>query len=231
MKSLKNGCLIAFFLVFGLSAQAQVLLGARGGATLSKTTGNGFIENFTGQLNYIVSGNAAIFLKIPLARGLSFRPELGYVQSGAGVNLGTSLRVVGVDMPIGGSVRQRMTYVQAPLLLEYEFGQPQSAVKPYLIAGPAVGYLADNKLVSRANLLLFRTQPVRVDVGLGMFNRLEVSGVVGGGLSFDVGASKLFVEGRYQRGFTRVYDLPVVQLPVHNQSFSVLVGFAVPLGR
>jgi len=231
MKILKSGYLIGLFLVCALSAQAQVLLGVRGGATLSKTTGNGFIENFTGQLDYITSGNGAIFLKIPLARGLSFRPELGYVQSGAGVNVGTSLRVVGVDMPIGGSVRQRITYIQAPLLFQYEFGQPQSIVKPYLIAGPAVGYLADGKIVSRANLLVFRTQPVKVDMGLGMFNRLEVSGVIGAGLSFDMGKSKLFIEGRYQRGFTRVYDTPFVQVPVHSQSFSVLVGFAVPLRR
>ena len=231
MKILKNGWLIAFFtLSFVASTQAQVLMGARGGATLSKTTGNGFIENFTGQLDYIVSGNAAIFVEIPLTNGLSLRPELGFVQSGAGVALGTSFSLVGVNMPIGGTVRQRNTYVQAPLLLKYEFGN-ENAVKPYLIAGPTLGYLVDAKVVSRANLLVFRTAPVKVNIGTGMFNRFEVGGAVGAGLTFDLGASKLFVEGRYERGFTRVYDTPVVQLPVHNQSFSLLAGFAIPLGR
>jgi hypothetical protein len=64
-----------------------------------------------------------------------------------------------------------------------------------------------------------------------MFNRFEVGGVGGAGLSFEVGNAKLFVEGRYERGFTRVYDTPVVQVPVYNQSFSVLAGFSIPLGR
>ena len=231
MKILKNGWLVAFF-TFSVvaSTQAQVLMGARGGATLSKTTGNGFIENFTGNLDYIVSGNGAIFVEIPLAGGLSFRPELGFVQSGAGAKLGTSFGLLGVDMPIGGTVRQRNTYVQAPLLLKYEFGS-ENTVKPYLIAGPTLGYLVDAKVVSRANLLVFRTAPVKVNIGTEIFNRFEVGGAIGGGLAFDLGAGKLFVEGRYERGFTRVYDTPIVQLPVHNQSFSVLAGFAIPLGR
>ncbi|TAG17890.1 MAG: PorT family protein [Cytophagia bacterium] len=231
MKALKNGCFTGLFLALALATQAQIAVGVRGGATLAKTTGNGFIENFTGQLDYIVSGNGAVFLTIPLGRGFSFRPEIGYVQSGAGTALGTSFNVVGVDMPISGTVRQRLTYVQAPLLLQYEFGQAESSIKPYVIVGPTLGYLVDGKIVSRANLLIFRTQPTKIDIGLGTFNRLEVGGAVGAGFSFDLGISKLFIEGRYERGFTRVYDTSVVRLPVHNQSFSLLAGFAIPLGR
>lgn len=232
MKTVRISLAIILMAVVGITANAQVSVGVRGGASFSKTTGNGgFIENFTGNLNYIVSGNGGVFLQIPIAGGLSFRPELAYKQSGAGISSNNLLDLVGVNIPLGGSIKQRLTYIQAPLLFQYDFGYEDSPVKPYLILGPSFNYLADGKIVSRADLILFRTQPTRTSIGLGMFNRFEVGGVGGAGLSFEVGNAKLFVEGRYERGFTRVYDTPVVRVPIHNQSFSVLAGFSIPLGR
>ena len=117
------------------------------------------------------------------------------------------------------------------MLLQNNFGSDDSPVKPYLIAGPTFSYLADGKIVSRADLLLFQPQPTRTKIGLGSFNRFEVGGAGGLGLSFDLGNAAMFVEGRYERGFTRLYDTPVVRVPVHNQSFSVLAGFSIPFGQ
>ncbi len=232
MKTFRNSLAVILILTTGIFANAQISIGARGGASLAKTTGNGgFVENFTGNLNYIVSGNGGVFLQIPIAGGLSFRPELAYKQSGAGISSNDLLDLVGVNIPLGGSIKQRLTYIQAPLLLQYDFGYQDSPVKPYIVVGPSFNYLADGKIVSRADLILFRKQPNRTDIGLGGFNRLEVGGVGGVGLSFAVGKGKVFVEGRYERGFTRVYDTPIVQVPVHNQSFSALAGFSIPLGR
>jgi hypothetical protein len=227
-----NAAFIVGLMFLAVTAQAQVSIGARGGASLAKTTGNGgFVENFTGNLNYIVSGNGGVFLQVPISGGLSFRPEIAYIQSGAGISSNDLLDLVGVNLPLGGSLKQRLTYIQAPLLLQYEFGGAGNRVKPYLVAGPTFSYLADGKIVSRADLILFRTQPNRTSIGLGGFNRFELGGAGGIGLSFDLGGAKLFVESRYQRGFTRIYDTPVVQVPVHNQSFTVLAGFSIPLGR
>ena len=232
MKTFRNSLAVILILTTGIFANAQISIGARGGASLAKTTGNGgFVENFTGNLNYIVSGNGGVFLQIPIAGGLSFRPELAYKQSGAGISSNDLLDLVGVNIPLGGSIKQRLTYIQAPLLLQYDFGYQDSPVKPYIVVGPSFNYLADGKIVSRADLILFRKQPNRTDIGLGGFNRLEVGGVGGVGLSFAVGKGKVFVDGRYERGFTRVYDTPIVQVPVHNQSFSALAGFSIPLGR
>ncbi len=232
MKTFRNSLAAILILTTGIFANAQISIGARGGASLAKTTGNGgFVENFTGNLNYIVSGNGGVFLQIPIAGGLSFRPELAYKQSGAGISSNDLLDLVGVNIPLGGSIKQRLTYIQAPLLLQYDFGYQDSPVKPYIIVGPTFNYLADGKIVSRADLILFRTQPNRTNIGLGGFNRFEVGGAGGVGLSFAVGKGKVFVEGRYERGFTRVYDTPIVQVPIHNQSFSALAGFSIPLGR
>lgn len=232
MKTVRNSLAAILILTTGIFANAQISIGARGGASLAKTTGNGgFVENFTGNLNYIVSGNGGVFLQIPIAGGLSFRPELAYKQSGAGISSNDLLDLVGVNIPLGGSIKQRLTYIQAPLLLQYDFGYQDSPIKPYMVVGPSFNYLVDGKIVSRADLILFRTQPNRTNIGLGGFNRLEVGGVGGVGLSFAVGKGKVFVEGRYERGFTRVYDTPIVQIPVHNQSFSALAGFSIPLGR
>ena len=64
--------------LMGLSAQAQVAIGARGGVSLAKTIGNGgFIENFTGKLDYIECGIGALFLQSPIGGGLADRAEIG----------------------------------------------------------------------------------------------------------------------------------------------------------
>lgn len=229
MKKSRNLLIASFMFLVSLSASAQLAIGARGGATLAKTMGNGYIQNYTGELNPIVSGNAAVFLKVPIIGGLSFRPEIGYSQNGAGITTDELLNLVGVNLPLKGTLRQRMTYLQAPLLLQYEFGPKESTVKPYIVLGPTFSYLADGKIVSRADLILFRSRPLRTDIGLGVFNRLDVGAAAGAGLNFDLGSIQMMIEARYDRGFTPVYDTPIVRVPVHNQSVSIMAGFAIPL--
>ncbi|MCU0340537.1 MAG: PorT family protein [Spirosomaceae bacterium] len=229
MKTLRNALTVTLLVAFGFSASAQLAVGARGGATLAKTMGSGYIQNYTGELNPIVSGNAAVFLKVPIAGGLSFRPEIGYVQNGAGFTANELMDLVGVNLPLSGSLRQRMTYVQAPLLLQYEFGGKEAPVKPYIVLGPTFSYLVDGKIVSRADLLVFRSRPLRTNIGLGVFNRFDIGAAAGAGLNFDLGTVQMMLEARYDRGFTPVYDAPVVRVPVHNQAVSVMAGFAIPL--
>ena len=148
MKTVRISLAIVLMAVVSIAANAQVSIGVRGGASLSKTTGTGgVIENFTGNLNYIVSGNGGVFLQIPIAGGLSFRPELAYKQSGAGISSDNLLNLIGVNIPLGGSIKQRLTYIQAPLLFQYDFGYEDSPVKPYVILGPSFNYLADGKIV------------------------------------------------------------------------------------
>ncbi|WP_273214514.1 porin family protein [Runella zeae] len=231
MKRLRHTLTALFVALVGFSSQAQVSIGARGGVSLAKTMGNGFIENFTGELDYIVSGNGALFLQVPISGGLSFRPEIGYRQSGAGITSNNLLDLIGANLPLGGSLKQRLTYIQAPMLLQYDFGYEDSPVRPYVILGPSLNYLAAGKIVSRADLFLFQTPPTRTSIGLGSFSRFELGGAGGLGVSFDLGVAKMLIEGRYERGFTRVYDSGIVRIPVHNQSFSLLAGFSIPLGR
>ena len=230
MKSVQIS-LITAFLISIFSAKAQLSIGARVGVSLAKTMGNGFIQNYTGRLDYIVSGNGGVFLEMPVAGNLSFRPEVGYKQTGAGYVLGTSVNFAGADMPIGGTVRERLTYVQAAPLLKYEFGEKENTIRPYIVLGPTFNYMVDAKLVSRANVIIFRTQPYRVNLPSSAFNKFQVGAAVGAGLNFNVGRSKIFVEGRYERDFSRVYNVPVVRLPVHNQSFSFMAGFSIPLRK
>ena len=207
----------------------QVYVGARGGASLTKTMGSGYVQNYTGELSHIITANGGIFLKVPIAGGLSFRPEVGFTQTGAGFTASDAFDLIGVNLPLSGTIHQKLSYVQAPVLLEYEFGGAERAVAPYIVAGPTVGYLIDAKTVSRASFLLFRTKPIKVPIATNVFNRFEVGAAIGAGLNFSVGNSKLFVEGRYNRGFTRVYDTPVIQVPVYNQAFSLMAGMAISL--
>jgi Outer membrane protein beta-barrel domain len=215
--------------VFSAQAQ-QVSIGARGGVSLGTVTRPEFIKGFTNSASYITSGNGGVFAEIAFGEHFALRPELAYVQKGLSTNAGTNLTIGSVDLPVGARVGLRVSHIQMPILTQYTFGQ--GPLKGYILAGPAMALAVNAKLVTRPELLLtFRPIRTNIDLDVLRYNKFEVSGVVGGGMSVALGSSgtKLMLEGRYEHGFTRVVNVPLVQVNTFNQNISFLAGISVPI--
>ena len=84
----------------------------------------------------------------------------------------------------------------------------------------------DGRTVGLLDINLFST-PLDLDA-IGI-RRLEVGGMAGAGLSMATGFGEIFAEARYYRAFSSLFDLPVLEGNVFNQSFGVNVGVHVPL--
>jgi Outer membrane protein beta-barrel domain len=221
----------AIILSATMAAQAQqVSIGARGGVTLGNVTRPEFIKGFTNSANYITSGNGGVFAEIAFGEHFALRPEIAYLQKGLSTNAGTNFTIASVDLPVGARVGLRVSQIQMPILAQYTFGQ--GPLKGYVLAGPAMALAINAKLVTRPELLLtFRPIRTNVDLDLMRYNKFEVSGMVGGGMSVALGSSgtKLMLEGRYEHGFTRVVNVPLVQVNSFNQNISFLAGISVPI--
>lgn len=222
---------LAFSLLITQPILAQVQLGVRGGANWGMVSKPTFLQNMSFVPTFQASPGAtgAIFLDIPVSDLLSFRPEVAYIQKGFLMRESTDINLGFINLPLGARVAYQSQELQVPLLAKINF--TDGPVQPYLLVGPAVSYALDGRVRSRTTGI-FRSQPLDVDVNYGgALNRWDISGMAGLGLAVDAGVGKFFVEGRYEHGFSRAVQVPVVQVNARNRGFGVSVGYSVPIGR
>ncbi|MBC8155117.1 MAG: PorT family protein [Bacteroidetes bacterium] len=224
-------CLALSFFVAAISstAFAQVQVGFRGGANFGIVSTPSVLDGLSSTIKPSPGFTGALFLEVPLSDRISFRPELAYVQKGFMVRESFDLNLSVINLPIGASVAYQSQDLEVPLLLK--FNLTDGAVQPYFIAGPAVSYAVNGRIRTRGTGL-FRTQPIDIDLNYGgALNRWDISGVVGAGLAFDAGAGKVFGEVRYQHGFSRQVQVPVLNLNVRNRGVAVSLGYSFPIGN
>lgn len=220
-------------LLIGLcqTATAQVEAGFRAGANWGAVSKPDFVEQFSPEFRLSPGPAGAVFLEFPVSDRVSIRPEVQFIQKGFLINESLDLNLgSGINLPLGARVAYQTYNLEVPLLFKFKLSD--GPVQPYFLAGGAAGYALDGRVRTRASGL-FRTQPFDIGIPMGGWaaNRWDFSGIAGLGISAQAGAGKLFAEARYQHGFTRQYDLPVVQLPIRNRGVNVSVGYSFPIGR
>jgi hypothetical protein len=155
-----------------------------------------------------------LYLTLPLgASGLAFRPEVLYSQKG--VRYASTFQAppsTGVPSSLAARADVRLSYVEAPLLLQYTV-PTSGGLRPQLYAGvaPASGRRArwesacgPRHHVQRAQRLRRPRRTARGDTPA--FRRFDVGGVVGGAVAFGVGGRALTVGVRYTHGFLTLTD-------------------------
>jgi hypothetical protein len=129
-----------------------------------------------------------------------------------------------------------MAFLEIPVFLKLSLG---STVRPYVLAGPSFGFLLSSKGEFSMDGEAFEGDLKEVtknfDVGLGF----------GAGLSFPLGKTFVFVEGRYTLGLTDLFKAGKVEwksgsttIPgeglegneMSTKGFQVMIGFTIPLG-
>lgn len=218
--------LIALISVFG--AKAQTSIGVRGAISSSTVTKFDLIENITPEFRYKIAPNIAVFAELPVTENFSIQPEVGYNQKGFRVEEGIDLagQFGGVNIPVNGRLNVKTHYIDVPVLAKFHFGD-RSAAHYYFMVGPSVNFLVDSGL--RINVL--NIFPIDTGFPTEIFKPVEFSGVAAFGFELPVAQKvKVFTEVRYQHGFSRILDTPIVQLPVRNRTFGGGLGLKYVLG-
>jgi Outer membrane protein beta-barrel domain len=219
------------FVVFlsALGAQAQVQVGFRGGANAGLVSTPSELASIMPTIHPSFGPTGGLFLDIPLGGRVSLRPEIDYIQKGFEIQEGVNLNLGGFNLPLGARIAYQSQELEVPLLLKVNLADA-GGVQPYLLAGPAVSYAVDGRIRTRATAL-FTSQPMDVDLNYGgMLSRWDVSAIGGLGLSVPAGAGSIFGEARYELGFTRQIQVPVVNVNVRNRGVSVALGYSFPIG-
>lgn len=225
MRSIKILTLAFVSFLCSIQLHAQISIGGKIGANFADTRVNGVLESFTPEQKIYTGFTAGIMAEIPMSSAFSFRPELNYIQKGFQIKESFDVSVLGLDLPLGGTARIRVNYIELPLLIKYSVGS--DVAKFYAIAGPNVAYAANAELRPRATFILeFNLPNIPINLDNDIYNRWEVSGVLGVGGEVKAGHGKIFMDGRYLLGFNSLLENPIINLDIKNHGFNISAGYA-----
>lgn len=217
--------LVLLALFIALPAGAQVKLGVIGGVNIANLNGedvDGTKIDFSSCTTFGVGG----VLDIGLSENVALRFEPMYLQKGAEFNV--------TDDPDFGSATfsSKAGYLEVPVLLKISFGT--SATRPYLMAGPTIGFNLSSKFELSALGFSAEIDADKItkstDFGLAF----------GAGVSFPAGTSSIFVEGRYALGLSDIVEAGTLELMgellefedvnIKTRGIQIMGGITFPLG-
>lgn len=222
--------IVALLVAFYATSFAQVSIGLRGGLNLANIYTTNGLDNLTSDFKYISGPTIAGVLEYSVNDNFALQTELAYTRKGFQTNVGTDINLFNVPLPVGVTAESRFSYLELPVLAKVKFGN--EIVKGYVMAGPSVGYATNGRLITRANALLeFKISDTDLNLDAINYERFEVGATVGAGVAFNTPVGQLFADARYNRGFTELYNIPIVEEKIRNQGLAFNVGFLVPVGR
>lgn len=144
------------------------------------------------------------FVEVPVAPQFSFAPEVLFTQKGAKAEVQEGSDEFTASLNV--------TQVQIPVLFKANFSG--SAVRPFVVVGPAFGFTAKANSKLELNGEDFDEEDIKDDV-----ETVEFSLVFGGGVRF----GNASVEARYDLGLNDMDKQELVE--GKTRTFSILFGF------
>jgi hypothetical protein len=157
-----------------LATTAHAQLGLRAGANLAgfnTSTNNGYRTSTGSLLGY----QAGVFYQLPLSKRLSLVPEVQFSQERMTL---TRFQLYVVSASLQGDYRERLSYLNVPVLLRYTIGPV------YVEAGAQGGFLLGGR--ETGNVTFGSSYSVDREV-VGRYRRYDVGPSVGVGLKLPAG--------------------------------------------
>lgn len=201
--NLSRMVLLALFIALPVSAQHRI--GIVGGLNLANVNVDPSLGAGVDLKNLTAFGVGGV-LDLRLAQNFDLHLEPMYLQKGTKLDAG------------GQEGTFRASYLELPALFRLALGT--GTARPYLMAGPTIGYLLSAKSSSEGNEEDVKDQIKDLDFGLDF----------GAGVSFPAGNNSVFVEGRYALGLSNINDDPQDPTDIKNKGIQIMAGITFPLG-
>ena len=156
----------------------------------------------------------------------SITSGLTYNMLGFQIAQQTSFDVFGMNVPIGATSDTRVNYLEIPMLGAYEFDL--GTLKAFVEAGPSLNYMLNGRIRTIANSLLdFNVLDRNIDLTANNFNRINITGNIGLGLTHHL-TNDVFVSGgiKYSRDISSSVEIPIVDARVRNQNIGIGIKLA-----
>lgn len=228
---------IFLFLLLCLGGQlsAQLSLGIRTGIRVA--TMDGFEESlieqnqgFDTEVKNIVGTEVGLVVNYQFSPIFSIQGEINYVEKGAKAEQSGTLDILFNRIEIESQFN--FDYIEFAPLAKLTFGGKD--VGGFVQVGPSFGYALDGKGQAE---LRFQGDVQRVsnqiDFEEDNVSRIDWGAVMGAGAIFNFDTFGIFLDGRYNIGFTGVFveevDMGDDEIKIRNRGVSATVGILVPI--
>ncbi len=192
---------MASFIALGTTAtfaQSAFKFGVKAGVNVSNITGSDSRDQ-----DSRLSFNGGFVAELPISEKFSLQPEVIYSAQGS------TIAAIDEDnfLDIDENIEYQLDYIQVPLLAKIYLADGFS-----LQGGPSINFLVNEEIDS---------QPVSNGGDINIVdgaNKFEFGTAAGLEYQFDNG---FFIQGRYTRGFTRIYD----NVNAYNYAIQAGVGY------
>ena len=215
--------LLFILFAFVSFSQAQVKLGPRGGLNLANVS-----EDLGGTQSFDIEGtpleitlkqsnrttfNFGGFVEYWFSPMIALQLNILYNQKGFAFdgNLNETIIEEGIPINVSADAEEtaKLTYLSFPILAKVAFGE--SNIKPYLTAGPEIGFLLSGKDHAKATASAeaqgIQVGPYTVDQEEDIkefLESMEFALDFGGGVSYSFGNIGVFADFIYSLGITKV---------------------------
>lgn len=198
------GVLAILFIAMPVAAQNAI--GFTGGLNLASISVDPDGENIGTLVGFGVGG----VLDLRLAENVMLHLQPMYLQKGA------------KDDTEGSDDKLKFAYLEVPAMVKVAFGT--SSARPYIMAGPAIGFLLSAKASSGDEDVDIKDFLKSTDFGLDF----------GAGVSIPAGNNSFFIEGRYELGLSDIGEDSDEEEDdggsIKNKGIQIMAGFTFPLG-
>ncbi len=220
-------------LLFALPASAQPELGIIGGVNFSTVsldpeqnidinTGTGFSAGGM----FVYNFNERFSLQV---EPTYMRRNVDFTATDVGESPFTNVTL---------EATQKATYIDVPVLMRVSFGEAD--VKPYLLAGPDIGFLSSskqkfNKVIADGEDItnMFTSSELEEDVK-DETRSIDLCMNFGGGVSVPVGNNHLFLEAQYSLGLINIDDTQPEpgqeDATIKSRGIQIKGGITFPIG-
>ena len=238
---MKKVILFAVCTAFSTANFAQMSIGFRGGVNFATaeyspksttTSSNGTSTSETS----IVGLSLAIPLEIKISEMFAIQPELAYIQKGYGQQFSSTGSSSSASY--NGTSVLTFDYLEIPVSAKVFFGGDN--FKFNVLVGPSIGFMLGAKSKSEYTTAAFNGNSAQSsktettidlsDANYKTINKTDFGMHLGAGASLAAGPGRVFLDARYQFGFSDVANDSPDTTKWFNRGLGVSIGYLYQLG-
>jgi len=229
MKKIKFVYTAVLFLSSIVISHAQIHLGLTTGYHNAGTkVSSGISDAILPEFKNIATPTIGLTAEIGLDDRLSVVSGLHLKQKGFNTYAGTDFDLLGLNIPVGVRVENRLNYIEVPLHLKYSYGNTK--YKAFLAAGPSVSIGRNGSIQAFASSFIdIELADRAIDFSDAMYKRTNVNGdiTLGGEMAYGIG--KLQAGLSYGRSFGQFLTDNILNADLTHKGVTFSIGYSIAL--
>ncbi len=223
MKNLLLFAAVSLLSVSLLQAQSPYI-GIKTGIQKHTVDVSGSFVDFNTVIDEVTHATFGLVAGLDLSDKFSLQTEINYTRRGFETEAGTSISILGADVPAAVSAATKLDYIEVPLLAKYRFGN--GPLKFYAEGGGYAGYAASANIEVKGRFL-FDVVIMDEEINLNdeSFNRFDYGLSYGAGVEYELETGRFVFGVRGQQSMNNMLDDTTLDLNLRNSSLGATVSY------